>query len=130
MRWKGIAWFAARPRLRAALAWAAVLIAAAVASYLAWVGYDEPGRPERTVGHIYIDFSGQWIMGRMLARGEGPYLYDRERVGECSGRPTAGGTARPRWAGSSRRPTVRAWGGRFTRRSRRFSFIRWACCRP
>ena len=83
MGWKGIAWFAARPRLRAALAWAAVLIAAAVAFYLAWIGYDEPGRPDGTVGHIYIDFSGQWIMGRMLARGEGPYLYDRERVGEA-----------------------------------------------
>ena len=56
-------------------------VAAAVAFYLAWVGYDEPGRPDGTVGHIYIDFSGQWIMGRMFVRGEGPYLYDRERVG-------------------------------------------------
>ncbi len=72
--------FLIRRRTRAVLAWTAVLIAAAAASYLAWTGYDEEGRPERTVGYIYIDFSGQWLMGRMLARGEGPYLYNREHL--------------------------------------------------
>ncbi len=72
--------FLIRRRTRVVLAWTAVLVAAAAYSYLAWTGYDEEGRPERTVGYIYIDFSGQWLMGRMLARGEGPYLYNREHL--------------------------------------------------
>ncbi len=75
-----MAGFAARPRLRAVLAWAAVLIAAAVVFYLAWTGYDHPERPDGNIGHIYIDFAGQWLMGRMLARGEGRSLYDLPRL--------------------------------------------------
>jgi hypothetical protein len=69
-----------RPRPRAALAWAAVCIAAAIFFYYAWTGYDHPDLPEGNVGHIYIDFSGQWLMGRMLARGEGRYLYNKAHL--------------------------------------------------
>ncbi len=66
--------------VRAVLAWAAVSAAAAVAFYLAWTGYDHPERPDGNIGHIYIDFAGQWLMGRMLARGEGRSLYDLPRL--------------------------------------------------
>ncbi len=72
--------FLLRRRTLAVLAWTAVLVAAAVAFYLSWFGYQEPGPPPRTVGHIHIDFGGQWIMGRMIAKGEGPDLYHLDRL--------------------------------------------------
>jgi hypothetical protein len=65
------------------LAWATVLVSAAAGFYLAWTDYPQPDRPEGTIGHLFIDFAGQWIMGRMLARHEGPYLYEHERVHEA-----------------------------------------------
>jgi arabinofuranan 3-O-arabinosyltransferase len=69
-----------RPRVRAVLAWAAVFIAAVLFFYYAWTGYDRPNHPEGNIGHVYIDFAGQWLMGRMLARGEGPFLYDKAHL--------------------------------------------------
>ena len=66
-----------RPGVRAALAWLAVAAAAAPAFYLAWTGYDLPYRSDGNAGHVYIDFAGQYLMGRMLVRGDGPHLYDR-----------------------------------------------------
>jgi arabinofuranan 3-O-arabinosyltransferase len=65
---------------RAVLAWVAVCIVAGLFFYYAWTGYDRPDHPQGNIGHIYIDFSGQWLMGRMLVRGEGAYLYDKERL--------------------------------------------------
>ena len=124
----------------AVLAWTAVLIAAAAASYLAWTGYDEEGRPDSYVGYIYIDFSGQWLMGRMLARGEGPYLYNREhlhprapgcrtRSTRAAPRPATGRTPTTSSPGSSRRPSIPTSAGRSTRRSTPSISIRWGCCR-
>ena len=72
--------FVMRSQVRAVLAWAAVSVSAAVAFYLAWTGYDHPERPDGNIGHIYIDFAGQWLMGRMLVRGEGQYLYNRPHL--------------------------------------------------
>jgi hypothetical protein len=46
------------------------------------------GDPERRLdgnhGHTSIDFGGQWIMGRMLARGFGKELYSRPRQWEVA----------------------------------------------
>jgi arabinofuranan 3-O-arabinosyltransferase len=72
--------FLMRSRVRAVLAWAAVIVVAGLFFYYAWTGYDRPNHPEGNIGHVYIDFSGQWIMGRMLVRGEGPFLYDKAHL--------------------------------------------------
>src|ERR1019366_915778 len=72
-----------RPRVRAVLAWAAVSIVAGLFFYYAWTGYDRPNLPEGNIGHVYIDFSGQWLMGRMLARGEGRFLYNKAHLREA-----------------------------------------------
>ena len=75
--------FVMRPTARAVLAWAAAVITAGIVLYCAWHDYDQPSRGGETVAHTFIDFSGQWIMGRMLARGQGGDLYHRERVQEA-----------------------------------------------
>ncbi len=74
-----------RSRVRAVLAWTAVSIAAALCFYFAWTGYDRPHHPQGNIGHVYIDFSGQWLMGRMLVRGEGRYLYNKAHLREAIG---------------------------------------------
>ncbi|HVS35584.1 MAG TPA: hypothetical protein VMS17_08380, partial [Gemmataceae bacterium] len=53
---------------RSVAAWTVALVSVAVASWLMYSCYDQPDRPERTQGYTFIDFAGQWIMGRMLAR--------------------------------------------------------------
>jgi len=75
--------FLMRPRVRAVLAWAAICIVAVLFFYYAWTGYDRPNHPEGNIGHVYIDFSGQWLMGRMLARGEGRFLYNKAHLGQA-----------------------------------------------
>ena len=69
-----------QPRVRAVLAWSAVAVVAGFFFYYAWTGYNRPNHPEGNIGHVYIDFSGQWLMGRMLARGEGAFLYDKAHL--------------------------------------------------
>jgi len=68
------------PRVRALLAWMAVVIVAGLFFYYAWTGYDRPNHPEGNIGHVYIDFSGQWLTGRMLVRGEGRFLYNKAHL--------------------------------------------------
>ena len=75
--------FLLHPRVRAVIAWLVLLGAAAPSFYYAWVGYNDAKRPDGNFGHVLIDFSGQWLMGRMLARGEGHYLYNRPRLYEA-----------------------------------------------
>jgi arabinofuranan 3-O-arabinosyltransferase len=72
--------FVLRRRVRAVLAWAAVFVVAGLFFYSAWTGYDRPNHPQGNIGHVYIDFSGQWLMGRMLVRGEGSFLYDKAHL--------------------------------------------------
>lgn len=49
---------------------------------------DPPGDPKRRLdgnnGHVAIDFGGQWMMGRMLARGHGKELYSLPRQWEVA----------------------------------------------
>ncbi len=63
------------------LAWAAALIASAVALISAWHAFDSGRvgneRRDGNGGHATIDFGGQWLMGRMLVTGHGRQLYDR-----------------------------------------------------
>lgn len=49
------------------------------AGYLhwAWHFFDEPRRGDGNSGHIFIDFGGQWLLGRMIAEGHGRDLYHR-----------------------------------------------------
>jgi hypothetical protein len=67
--------FLARRAVRLALAWAAALATGAGMLIWAWGVYRDDKRPDGNVGHVLIDFSGQWLMGRMLVRGHGPELY-------------------------------------------------------
>ena len=47
--------------------------------------FDRTDRPPSAIwgkgncGHMQIDFGGQWLMGRMVATGQGKHLYDRNR---------------------------------------------------
>jgi hypothetical protein len=80
-----IVWnFLVRPRSRYVLAWLFTLATAGVTELVAWNVFNSPKRPDGTLkrpggnnGHTFIDFGGQWLMGRMLARGFGPHLYHR-----------------------------------------------------
>jgi hypothetical protein len=39
----------------------------------------ERQRPDGNIGHAQIDFGGQWLMGRMIATGNGHQLYHRQK---------------------------------------------------
>jgi hypothetical protein len=76
--------FFLRPSARYLLAWFLVVTAAAITFFCAWVRFDTPKRADGASkrrggnsGHVAIDFGGQWLMGRMLARGLGRHLYHR-----------------------------------------------------
>jgi arabinofuranan 3-O-arabinosyltransferase len=69
--------FLLRRGTRLTLAWLVSLTAAALAAYFAWTCWDDPGRPDGNWGHGSIDFGGQWVMGRMIVKGHGRHLYDR-----------------------------------------------------
>jgi hypothetical protein len=65
-----------RPRSRYVLAWLFALAATAAFAYVAWHCFDRADRGDANLGHVYIDFGGQWLMGRMLVEGYGRDLYD------------------------------------------------------
>lgn len=72
------------PLLRLALAWVLCLAVAAYRLDHAWHEFDaDPGTPPERAradgnnGHTFIDFGGQWLMGRMIVRGHGRELYHR-----------------------------------------------------
>ncbi|HZY86115.1 MAG TPA: glycosyltransferase family 87 protein [Gemmataceae bacterium] len=69
--------FLVRRGTRLALAWLVSLTAAALAGYFAWTCWDDGGRADGNWGHGSIDFGGQWVMGRMIVKGYGRHLYDR-----------------------------------------------------
>src|SRR5438132_681000 len=81
--------FLLRPLVRYLLAWLLVVTAAGITLFCAWTLFDTPKRADGTPkrkggnkGHVTIDFGGQWLMGRMLARGLGRHLYHRNYLGE------------------------------------------------
>jgi hypothetical protein len=42
--------------------------------------FDQPHRRDGSSGHFNVDFSSQWLMGRMIVEGEGRRLYDRPSI--------------------------------------------------
>ncbi len=76
--------FILHPRTRYVAAWMVAASAAASTLFVAWTVFDTPrkadGTPQRrggNKGHAMIDFGGQWLLGRMLAQGQGQHLYHR-----------------------------------------------------
>jgi hypothetical protein len=59
------------------LAWLVAVVAAGLALRSAWRAFDSPKRSDGNAGHTTIDFGGQYLMGRMLVRGQGRHLYHR-----------------------------------------------------
>jgi arabinofuranan 3-O-arabinosyltransferase len=70
------------PGTRYGAAWALALVMAWFACYYAWYDFYKPDRPDKTDGHVAIDFGGQYLMGRMLLTRHGKELYFRERQRE------------------------------------------------
>ena len=74
----------------------------------AWDIYRDDRRGDGNPGHTFIDFGGQWLMGRLLVTGNGQNLYKRSiqrglleeaypRENEIpTGTPHGRGTQRPR----------------------------------
>lgn len=65
------------PRLRLFATWILALLATGFSFYWAWHAQDNRERNDGNGGHLTIDFCGQWLMGRMLALGYGPEIYNR-----------------------------------------------------
>src|SRR6516165_5347911 len=60
--------------------WAAWVVAVVVAGYTFHIGWNcmnAPQRADKNNAHVNIDFSGQYLLGRMILKGEGRYLYRR-----------------------------------------------------
>jgi hypothetical protein len=73
-------WFVLHRHVRYLASW---LVAGGVAAGVlttARQAWDDSKRADGCAGHTSIDFGGSWIMGRMLVRGEGPFLYDRNHL--------------------------------------------------
>lgn len=58
-------------------AWMLAVMTAAIYLYFSWHHFDDPDRRDGNRGHTYMDFGGQYLLGRMLVRGQGSYLFDR-----------------------------------------------------
>jgi hypothetical protein len=69
--------FLVRERTRYVISWVAALIGTFVCILGAWKAQDDPKRADGNGGHVSLDFSGQWLLGHLLVRGEGRYLYER-----------------------------------------------------
>ena len=59
------------------VAWLLAVSTAGIYLYFSWHHYDDPRRRDGNRGHTYIDFGGQYLLGRMLVRGQGGHLFDR-----------------------------------------------------
>ena len=77
------------PRAWAVLLWVAALGLAAYLLFHAWTWFEtrndqpvERRRADGNRGHAYIDFGGQWVMGRMVVKGYTHELYHRQRQWE------------------------------------------------
>jgi hypothetical protein len=66
-----------RRRSRYALSWLAVTVAGGVSLVLAWNQFNNRRRHDGNEGHVTIDFGGQYLMGRMLLKGNIHHLYHR-----------------------------------------------------
>jgi len=82
--------FLTRRRVRYIAAWGLCLVVAAILHFFAWRNFNsrstnlDERRCDGNDGHATIDFGGQWLMGRMLTRGYGRELYNRNRQYEVA----------------------------------------------
>jgi len=65
------------PRTRYFAAWLLALLTASLYLYFSWHHFDDSERRDGNRGHTFVDFGGQYLMGRMLVRGQGRHLFDR-----------------------------------------------------
>lgn len=64
-------------RTRYALTWLLAALVASGAICFSWNVFADTARNDGDLGHTYIDFGGQYLMGRMLVKGHGQHLYHR-----------------------------------------------------
>jgi len=69
--------FVRRESVQYTVAWAAALIGAGICGIVAWIAVRDVRRADGNAGHVSVDFAGQWLLGRLLVRGEGRDLYER-----------------------------------------------------
>jgi arabinofuranan 3-O-arabinosyltransferase len=67
-----------RPRVRLAVAWIVAVVVAWNTFHIGWTCMATPMRRDYNNAHVNIDFSGQYLLGRMIVKGEGPHLYRKE----------------------------------------------------
>jgi hypothetical protein len=79
-----IGWFLGHRHTRYVLAWLLAAAGATHMTYTSWHYFDQALRLDGNDGHTSIDFASQWIMGRMLAVGEGHNLYERGKLREVA----------------------------------------------
>ena len=91
MYWFWLLWhFFIHRRTRYVFSWLFLLGLAGGEMYFARTIWDNrdtdpaKNRPDGNDGHTSIDFGGQWLMGRMLTRGYGLELYNRNRQFEVA----------------------------------------------
>jgi arabinofuranan 3-O-arabinosyltransferase len=65
------------PGVRYSAAWMSAIMTAGIYLYFSWHHFDDPTRRDGNRGHTYMDFGGQYLLGRMLVRGEGHHLFSR-----------------------------------------------------
>jgi hypothetical protein len=66
-----------QPRVLYGMAWLLALTTAGLCLVFAWYSFATSRRNDGNSGHTNIDFGGPWLMGRMLAKGQGYQLYHR-----------------------------------------------------
>src|SRR5260370_552788 len=70
-----IARFLLHRHVRLVVAWAIALVVAWQTFSIGWNCMNAPTRNDCNNAHVNIDFSGQYLLGRMIVVGQGPYLY-------------------------------------------------------
>lgn len=70
--------FLVKPATRYVAAWIAALVATGLVFHHSWTFFDAPTRPDKNCGHVFIDFGGQYVMGRMAVEGHARELYNRQ----------------------------------------------------
>jgi hypothetical protein len=58
-------------------AWMLAVTTAGIYLYFSWHHFDNPDRRDGNRGHTFMDFGGQYLLGRMLVCGKGQHLFDR-----------------------------------------------------
>jgi hypothetical protein len=69
--------FLIHKRSRYVLSWVLAVVGGIICIVAGWVSQNRPARADGNGGHVSCDFSGQWLMGRLLVCGGGRFLYER-----------------------------------------------------